>query len=208
MNVPNHYRAFHHGFWSVLDGTLPPDTSAALPCTSDRFLENIHFAELAVSIPPDPVGTMHVNWYTSAHIAAYIGIFEAAKHDISSWSKSAKFDDTSLGKELRVNPHASDFAYKDPLNATSIYRSLRHLRVHFGWPIVLLDRSLFVSSEPHWYFRPIDLATYKLLKQSPLKEGDLDEYNAYLQRDTIIDIFGRMAGIIRQHIIETGKLSQ
>jgi len=176
MEVPSHYQNVHRGFWTVRDRTLPPKVCSALPRASDRYLESVHFAELALAIRPTQAGTKHINWYTSAHMGAYIGIFDAAKLDIKSLHQTADFNDTPLAKEERANPQTSDFQYKDPLNASHLYRALRHLRVHFALPIVVLEARPLVSSEPHWYVRLIDLPTYRQLRHAPLTDEELSGY--------------------------------
>jgi hypothetical protein len=206
MNVPSHYQGFHRGIWGILDNSLPAKACAALPSTADRYFESVHFAELAVAVPPTQAGFNRVNWYTSAHVAAYIGIFEAAKYDIKNLDTTANFKDTPLAKELRASSWNADLIYKDPVNASQLYRALRNLRVHFAQPIVELDVRQIVSDAPNWYVRLIEPATYRLLNHAPLKDEELRKYNEYLQKETIIDVFGRMLAINRENIIETANV--
>lgn len=138
-------------------------------------------------------------------MSAYIGIFDAAKHDVQKMYPHLKFEDTPLFKEMRAGPQNQDFLYRDPLNATKLYRALRNLRVHFAVPMIVLDIRELVSSEPHWYVRLIDPPTYRMLERARLTDLDLMKYNEYLQKETIIDVFARMLGIIRENIDETAK---
>jgi hypothetical protein len=207
MNIPSHYANVHHGFWAYADGGLPSFVSTTLPAAADRFLESVHFAELAVSIPPDPNLIDRVNWYSSAHMAAYISIFDAARHDISTLHKHVTFENTPVYKEMRANPNSSDPLYNDPLYSTLLYRSIRNLRVHYSVPIVVLECRRIVSDRPHWYMPLIEPSTYRLLKKAPLTDEQLNKYNAYLHKETIIDVFGRMLSIIREGILKTAALA-
>jgi hypothetical protein len=207
MDIPNHYADVHHGFWAYADGGLPSSVSTTLPATYDRFLESVHFAELAVSILPDLALIDRINWYTSAHMAAYISIFDAARHDLSTLHGHITFEDTAVYKEMGATPNSSDPHYNDPLYANLLYRSIRNLRVHYSVPIVVLECRRITSDRPHWYMHLIEPSTYRLLRRSPLTDDQLNAYNAYLQKETIIDVFGRMLSIIRGSILETANLA-
>jgi len=106
---------------------------------------------------------------------------------------------------MQASPQNADFLYRDPINATKLYRALRNLRVHFAIPMIALDTRQLVSSEPHWYVRLIDSPTYRMLNNARLSDLDLRKYNEYLQKETIIDVFARMLAIIRENIDETAK---
>jgi hypothetical protein len=205
MQVPSHYKTVQHGFWPSGNRSLLPVADAALPSAADRYLESVHFAELALSVPPEREQAARINWYASAHMAAYIGIFDAAKHDVHKMHSHVKFEDTPLFKEMGASPQNDDFLYRDLVNATKLYRALRNLRVHFAVPMVVLDKRELVSSEPHWYVRFIDPPTYRMLQRTRLTDLDLRKYNEYLHKETIIDVFARMLGIIRENIDETAK---
>jgi len=205
MEVPSHYNKVQRGFWPSGNRSLSSAASGALPSVADRYLESVHFAELALSIPPDPEQAARINWYASAHMAAYIGIFDAAKSDVKKMHSHVKFEHTPLYKEMSASPHNKDFLYRDPINATKLYRALRNLRVHFAVPMIVLDTRELVSSEPHWYVRFIDPPTYSMLDRAPLTDLDLRKYNEYLHKETIIDVFARMLAIIRENIDETAK---
>jgi hypothetical protein len=205
MEVPSHYGAVHRGFWSYGIRSLSPLASSALPAATDRYSESQHFAELALSIPPAPKEAARINWYASAHMAAYIGIFDAAKYDVKKMHSRTRFEQTPLYKEMSASPQNENLHYKDPVNATKLYRALRNLRVHFAIPMIVLDTRKLVSNEPHWYVRLIDPPTYKMLDRSTLTDFDLGRYNEYLQKETMIDVFARMLAIIRENIEETAK---
>lgn len=38
MQVPDHYKEVHRGFWGILEGLLPDHTVTALPSAADRYL--------------------------------------------------------------------------------------------------------------------------------------------------------------------------
>jgi hypothetical protein len=205
MQVPNYYKTVQRGFWPSSKRHLLPSTQDSLPSTADRYLESVHFAELALSIPPEGKQAARINWYASAHMAAYIGIFDAAKYDVQKMHSHVRFEDTPLYKEMTASPQNEDFLYRDPINATKLYRALRNLRVHFAIPMIVLDKRELVSSEPHWYVRFSDPPTYRMLRRARLTDLDLRKYNEYLQKETIIDVFARMLAIIRENIDETAK---
>jgi hypothetical protein len=207
MDIPTHYSKVSRGFWGIFDSSLPRATCNTLPFTADRYYESVHFSELALSLAPLADRASHVNWYTSAHIAAYIGIFDAAKHDVESLHNRVRFSDTPIYKELRATSETTDSQYKDPVNASRLYRALRNLRVHYGLPIVVLEVRQLVSESPHWYIRLLDASEYGVLDRPPrLSEEELRKYHGYLQQETIMDMFGRMLGIIRANIIETATV--
>lgn len=206
MNVPEHYAKVSRGFWNIFRAQLPADVQSTLPGTSDRYYESVHFAELALTIPPAEDQARYVNWYFSAHSAAYIGIFDAAKQDIERAHSHVKFSDTPLHKELRANSHANEFLYKDPVNASQLYRALRNLRIHFARDMAVLEVRPISSNQPHWYVQMLDPAAYRLLRNHPLTDQQLNQYNGYLHNETIMDVFGRMLGIIRENIVETSSL--
>jgi hypothetical protein len=108
-----------------------------------------------------------MNWYFSAHSAAYIGIFDAAKHDLERVHSHARFSDTALYKEMRATSKSTELLYKDPVNASQLYRALRNLRVHFGRAMVVLEIRRLVSDEPHWYVQNLDPSAYRLLRHAP-----------------------------------------
>src|SRR6266478_3184019 len=205
MEVPSHYKTVQHGFWPSTNTSLTAAAHAALPSAADRYSESLHFAELALAIPPEGERAACINWYASAHMSAFIGIFDAAKHDVQKMHSHVKFDDTPIYKEMQASPQNADFLYRDPINATKLYRALRNLRVHFAIPMIVLDTRQLVSSEPHWYVRLIDSPTYRMLNNARLTDLDLRKYNEYLQKETIIDVFARMLAIIRENIDETAK---
>jgi len=206
MEVPSHYKGVQHGFWPhFVRNALSPAALANLPSTADRYLESVHFAELALSIPPERELAARINWYASAHMAAFIGILDAAKHDVQQMHSSIKFEDTPVYKEMQASPQNPDFLYRDPINATRLYRALRNLRVHFAVPMIVLETRQLVSNEPHWYVRLIAPPTYRKLNKARLTDLDLGKYNEYLQKETIIDVFARMLGIMRENIDETAK---
>src|SRR5258708_29324421 len=118
MQVPSHYKTVQHGFWPSGNRSLSPAAHAALPSAVDRYLESVHFAELALSIPPERQQAARINWYASAHMAAYIGIFDAAKHGVHKMHSYVRFEGTPLFKEMRASPQNEDFLYSDPINGT------------------------------------------------------------------------------------------
>src|SRR5690349_3836612 len=108
-DVPSHYRTVHHGFWPSGRRSLLAVAHSALPSASDRYLESAFFAELALSIPPNKEQLPRINWYVSAHMAAYIGIFDATKHDVKRLHPHVKFEDTPVFKEMKASPQNEDF---------------------------------------------------------------------------------------------------
>ncbi len=206
MNVPEHYARVSRGFWNIFNPELPASVQSTLPGASDRYYESVHFAELALTIPPAEDRARYVNWYFSAHSAAYIAIFDAARHDIKRANSAMKFEDTPLYKELTANSGSKEFLYKDPVNASQLYRALRNLRVHFGWNMTVLEVRQISSDQPHWYVQMLDPAVYRLLRKHPLTDQQLNQYNGYLHHETIMDVFGRMLGIIRENVVETSSL--
>lgn len=204
MTVPTHYKSVSRGFWASFDIVLPPAALTALPATADRYYESVHFAELAISLDPLEDHAARVNWYASAHMAAYIGIFDAAKRDLQR--REIAFESSPLYKERNANPETSDPRYKDPINANHLYRAIRNLRVHFGISVVSLDTRQLVSDKPHWYISLIEPSMYRLLDYPRLTDLELRRYNGYLQLETIMDVFGRMLTIIRESVIETAAM--
>jgi hypothetical protein len=156
MNVPTHYAEVSRGFWSTFHSDLPAATEMILPFASDRYHESVHVAELALAQSPTKDLARHVNWYFGAHAAAYIGIFEAAKHDIERAFSHLAFPDTPLYKEMKATSRTKETLCKDPLNASQLYRALRNLRVHFGRPMVVLEVRPLVADRPHWYIQDLD----------------------------------------------------
>jgi hypothetical protein len=190
MDIPKHYEKVSHGFWSVFEAGLPSVVETILPVTSDRYYESIHFAELVLSLVPNEDHIAQMNWYFSANSAAYIGIFDAAKYDLERGHSHARFSDTALYKEMRATSKSTELLYKDPVNASQLYRALRNLRVHFGRAMVVLEIRTLVSDEPHWYVQNLDPSAYRLLRHAPLPDDELRRYNGYLQTETVIDLFG------------------
>jgi hypothetical protein len=147
-----------------------------------------------------------INWYFSAHATAYIGIFDAAKYDVDRANSRVKFTDTALYKEKKATSKTPEFLYKDPVNASQLYRALRNLRVHFGHAMVVLEVRPLVSDLPHWYVQKLEPSAYHLLRHAPLTDAELNKYNSYLHTETVMDVLGRMLGIIRENIVGTASL--
>jgi hypothetical protein len=205
MDIPKHYAKVSRGFWSVVEADLPADVQNILPITTDRYHESVHFAQLALSLAPDEHYVRQMNWYFSAHSAAYIGIFDAAKYDFERTHSNVLFTDTAVYKEMTATSRTADLLYKDPVNATQLYRALRNLRVHFGRAMAVLEVRSMVSNEPHWYAQNLDPSAYRLLRRAPLSDDEVNRYNGYLQMETVMDVFGRMLSIIRENIVETAS---
>jgi hypothetical protein len=205
MDIPKHYAKVSRGFWSVFDKDLPPAVEKTLPIASDRYYESVHFAQLALSLTPNENHAAEMNWYFSAHSAAYIGVFDAAKYDLKRAHSHAQFGDTPLYKEMTATSKTADLLYKDPVNASQLYCALRNLRVHFGRAMAVLEVRPLASHEPHWYAQNLDPSAYRLLRRASLSDDELNRYNGYLQMETVMDIFGRMLSIIRENIVETAS---
>lgn len=139
MDIPKHYAKVSHGFWSVFEAGLPSVVETILPVTSDRYYESIHFAELVVSLVPNEDHTAKMNWYFSAHSAAYIGIFDAAKYDLERVHSHVRFSDTALYKEMRATSKSTELLYEDPVNAAN--------------SIARYGISGFISAVPWWCLR-------------------------------------------------------
>src|SRR5262245_43700814 len=60
---------------------FPRGVQERLPAACDRFEEARHFLWLTVNLPADGDHLARANWYAGAHIAAVIGIQDAAKAD-------------------------------------------------------------------------------------------------------------------------------
>lgn len=173
--------------------------------TEPATVQYKQIAELALSLLPTHDYVRQINWLFSAHAAAYIGILDAAKYDLERSHPHVKFSDTALYKETKATAKTTEFLYKDPVNATQLYRALRNLRVHFGRALAVLEVRSLVSDEPHCYVESLDPAAYHLLRRASLSDEELRRYNGYLQTETIMDVFGRMLSIIRENIIETSS---
>jgi len=54
MQVPNHYKSVQHGFWPSCNRSLSSAAQTTLPSAADRYLESVHFAELALFVRQEP----------------------------------------------------------------------------------------------------------------------------------------------------------
>jgi len=206
MTIPVHYKPVHHGFWIFAAKDPSAGMADVLPFASDCYLESLHFATCALAIPPAEQSLREINWYVSAHIAAYISIFDAARHDMKVRGGAIRFEATPLHKELTASSTASTPSFRDPVNANRLYRAIRNLRVHYGRSLVTLDTRPIVAEYPHWYFREVEPAQYRLLRNAPLSDDELCAFNEYLHKDTLIDVFGRMLAIIHTSLTETAAI--
>ena len=82
-------------------------------------------------------------------------------------SRSPRFTLERVFGEMRATSKSTELLYKDPVNASQLYRALRNLRVHFGRAMVVLEIRRLVSDEPHWYVQNLDPSAYRLLRHAP-----------------------------------------
>lgn len=204
--IPAHYKNVHNGFWSDGDFKISKSAQKNLSMVADHFFESLYHAKQAISFPPNKKNLKVVNWYTSAHMVAYVSAVDAIRLEVEQKYPNVNFKNTPLGKEFVASETTEDPFYKDPVNASHLYRVKRNMRVHLGESIIAFKKSNFFSSkEPHFYFKQIDFKKYAQTRNPLLNKSQIKKYNGYLEMDTIIDVFGRMLGILAENIEKTNE---
>lgn len=205
--IPAHYKNVHNGFWSDNSFEISKSAQKNLSIVADHFTESVYHAKQAISFPPNKENLKFVNWYSSAHMVAYVSAIDAIKIEVKQKYPDVNFKHTPLGKEFVASETSEDPFYKDPINASHLYRVKRNMRVHLGESIIVFKKSDFLrSKESHFLFKKIEFKNYEQTRNRRLNKDQIKKYNGYLQMDTIIDVFGRMLGILAENIEETNKV--
>jgi hypothetical protein len=189
----------------VHDAAFGPEVASLMPATRDRFCEARFFAQLAQEVSAGPDQSEIVNWFVSAHLAATIGIWDAARSDFERLDRMRDFKSSAVAREFFLRSDDSDPLFRDPLAMNRAYRDLRNLRVHHAKTIVILDTRVLLddvtagrgtplsSGEPRWYLWQISAEDLRLLRRCHLREAELPRFNEWVSSRPL-------ATVLMQHL--------
>jgi hypothetical protein len=181
------------GWWTQLETLDLSLVNTELPRAGDRFDEAKQFLWLVIELQPNVANLRIANWYSGAHIGAVIGIRDAAETDCRN--RQDIFSDLPIAREFFLELDAPDPVKRDPLGINRAYREYRHLRTHFGCPVLRLEARTLVQDigsgqEPplRWFFSPLNGPEILELKRKQLTLEQRGHFDDFAKHKTFVEL--------------------
>jgi hypothetical protein len=198
------------GFYLWLkDFRLEPKLAGQFPGIYDRFEEARYFLESLVTLKPCDACRDAANWFLGAHLSAFIGIDDAARHDFTSLGR--EYTNTPLSNEFWLRSNDPDPSVRDPLAVNNLCRDLRNLRVHFAEKLVEVRNRILLSDItrgrdpglPRWYLRQLDALNLSRLKSQRLSEFEIHKLNKFLDHKPLVSFLSQNMMVMARTINES-----
>lgn len=203
------------GFWGLTeDIVITPSQKLLLPAALDSFESARYFARGIFTLEPNNYNLQAANWNMNAHLAAVISIDDLANNDFKRIGKSAKYKNSTIGKEFFLLSNDSIALERDPLAINRVYRILRNLAVHYGTPIIEYRNPILEMDNEkapnRWFFCQIDKnlvnqsLSHRKSKKAPLiTDVEIDKFNEYAEKKTLTNIIGQHLYVLFRALKET-----
>lgn len=186
------------GWWRLLSAvSFDAPTHEILPRACDRFYEARYFAERAADTPCDLSRVSEVNWNLSAHVAAVLGIWDAARADCDSVGALDVFDQSAVHREFFLSAGMNTPAdERDPVAINRAYGDLRNLRVHFGVQLVDAIECVLpldvgtnrAQPRPRWFLLEVSPQDLSRLRRPRLDPESMVLFNRWVGTRPLADI--------------------
>jgi len=162
-----------------------------LPHTCDLFEEARFFIQLLASLRPCDSNLAAANWCVGAHVGAFIGIDDAARHDFENLGRQNVLHEEFFLKSNDISP-----MLRDPVAVNRLFRDLRNIRDHFGQGLVELRTTMQLPDiakkklvgSPRWYLKPFDALRLDRLQKPRVSEFELRKFLEFYMRTTLLQL--------------------